>query len=165
MFRLHIERSVRRFANGLMLAMAAFSMVAAAQAADLMVRNVWIREPMPGQSVAAAYMTLESTRGMALVKADSPVAGVVELHRMWMDHGIMRMRAMPRIDLPAGQAVRLTPGGLHVMLIDLRRTLRVGEYVPLTLVFEDAQHAQQKISVQAEVRAFGRAPSMRMPAH
>jgi copper(I)-binding protein len=67
-----------------------------------------------------------------------------------MEGDVMKMRAVPKIDLPAGKEVKLEPGGLHVMLIDLKQPLKVGEKVPLTLVF-DAGGKTEKLNVDAEV--------------
>lgn len=119
--------------------------------AGVKVTDVWARATAPGQNVAAAYLSLVSGTQAALVKAESPAARIVELHEMKMDGNVMKMRAVPKIDLPAGAEVKLAPGGLHVMLVDLKQPLKVGEKVPLTLVF-DAGGKTEKLDVQAEVR-------------
>jgi copper(I)-binding protein len=64
----------------------------------------------------------------------------------------MRMRAVEALELPAGKAVELRPGGYHVMLMDLQRDLKEGEIVPLTLVIEQGGK-RQNIEVKAPVRA------------
>jgi hypothetical protein len=116
------------------------------------VTDVWARATVPGQSVAAAYLNVVSGGPAALVRAESPVAKTVELHEMKMDGSVMKMRAIPKIELPAGKPVKLEPGGLHVMLIDIKQPLKVGDKVPLTLVF-DAGGKTEKVNVDAEVRA------------
>jgi len=72
-----------------------------------------------------------------LVGAASPAAGSTEIHEMKMDGGIMKMRAIPRLELPAGKPVQLGPGGYHVMLIGLKQPLQESERVALTLRFDD----------------------------
>jgi copper(I)-binding protein len=124
--------------------------VAFAQAVE--VKDVWTRATAPGQKAAGVYMQLRSARGATLVSAQSPVAGVVEIHEMTMEGEVMRMRAVPKLDLPAGEKVDLKPGGYHVMLIDLKQPLRKGEQVPVTLRVEGKDRQIQEIAVQAEVR-------------
>jgi hypothetical protein len=87
-------------------------------------------------------------KGGALTAASSPVAEVVELHTHTMEDGMMRMRQVDKIDLPAGEVVKLQPGGLHVMMIGLKQQLIPDEKVPLTLIFEDGSSKQ----VEAPVR-------------
>lgn len=118
--------------------------------AGVKVTNVWARSTAPGQNVGAAYLNIVSNAPAALVKAESPAAKVVELHEMKMEGDVMKMRAVPKIDLPAGKEVKLEPGGLHVMLIDIKQPLKVGEKVPLTLVVE-AGGKTEKLNVSAEV--------------
>jgi acyl-CoA synthetase (AMP-forming)/AMP-acid ligase II len=79
-------------------------------------------------------MQLQSAQDAKLLSAQSPVAGVVEVHEMAMDGGVMKMRAVPSLALPAGKAVELKPGGYHVMLMDLKGQVKDGDTVPVTLV-------------------------------
>jgi len=79
---------------------------------------------------------------------------------MVMDGSTMKMRAVPALELPAGQLVELKPGGLHVMLMDLKQPIKAGDKLVLTLVFEDkASKQRESVEVQAEARQLG------MPAH
>lgn len=148
--RLRALRLWRHLAPLLLLA------AASATAADpVTVSDPWVRATAPGQNVAGAYMELTSPGGGALVSAASPVAGVVELHSMKVEDGVMKMRAVPRIDLPAGQAVKLAPGGYHVMLMDLKRELKPGDTVPITLTLEGRDQAKTNLEVKAAVREAG----------
>jgi copper(I)-binding protein len=119
--------------------------------AGVKVTNAWARSTVPGQNVAAAYFDIVSDGAAALVKAESPAAKLVELHEMQMDGEVMRMRPVARIDLPAGKEVRLEPGGLHVMLVDIKQPLKVGDKVPLTLVVESGGKTE-KLDLTAEVK-------------
>jgi copper(I)-binding protein len=114
--------------------------------------NVWTRATAPGQKAGGVYMQLKSAEAAALVSAQSPAANVVEIHEMAMDGNVMRMRAIPKLELPAGQTVELKPGGHHVMLIDLKQPLKKGDQVPVRLRVEDKHRKVQEIEVQAEVR-------------
>jgi hypothetical protein len=81
---------------------------------------------------------------------------------MKMVDNVMKMRAVPALDLPAGQAVELKPGGYHIMLLDLKQPVAQGASVPLTLVFEGKDGQRQTQELQAPVRALGAtaAPAM-----
>ena len=98
-------------------------------------------------------MEIVSPRDARLTGVASPVARAAEVHLMTMDDGIMKMRLVEALDLPAGRPVKLAPGGYHVMLFDLKKPLLAGEKVPLTLVIEEAGKRTQKIAVSAIVRA------------
>lgn len=124
---------------------------AACHAEDVTVRDAWVRATVPGQRATGAFMVLTSKSDAALVAVASPVAGVAEVHEMAMDGTVMRMRAVPKLALPAGQAVELKPGGYHLMLMDLRRPLAAGETVSLSLTLE-AGGKPATVQVTATVR-------------
>jgi copper(I)-binding protein len=124
--------------------------VAAAQGIE--VKDAWARATAPGQKAGGVFMELRSAQGATLVGAQSTAATTVEIHEMSMDGNVMRMRAVPKLELPAGQTVELKPGGYHVMLIDLKQPLKKGEKVPVTLRVEGRDRRVQEIAVQAEVR-------------
>ena len=127
---------------------------AAALAADAVsVSNPWVRATVPGQNVAGAYLDITAKAPAALIAAESPVAGRVELHTMTMDGGVMKMRAIEKLELPANATVSFKPGGHHVMLIDIKRELKAGERVPLRLTVQDQKGARSTLQVDAEVRA------------
>ena len=84
-----------------------------------------------------------------LLRIESDLAEVVELHRSEIQNDVMTMRPVEGIDIPAGETVELRPGGFHIMLIGLQREIKPGENYILTLVFENAG----PVKVDAEVRA------------
>lgn len=129
------------------------------------VKDAWVRATVPGQKGTGAFMNITAKDGAKLVGASSPVAGVVEVHEMKMDGDIMRMRAVPVLELPAGQTVQLKPGGYHVMLMDLKQGLPKDSTVPLTLRLQDAQGVETRMEVSVPVsttapgaKAAGKAP-------
>lgn len=125
-----------------------------AQAAEpVSASNVWIRATMPGQQVGAAYLDLQSTTDATLIKAESPIAQSVELHQMSMENGVMKMRMLDQLALPAGKTVKLAPGGNHLMLFGLKRPLLKGEQVALTLHFRYTDGKVDKLELSAPVRA------------
>src|SRR5437870_10441988 len=100
---------------------------------DLAVRVAWVRATVPGQPVAAAYLTLQSASAVRLISATSEVAQAVEIHEMSLKDGVMRMRRLEVFDVRANQVIRMAPGGTHLMLVNLRRPLVAGEQVELDL--------------------------------
>ena len=115
--------------------------------------NAWVRATVPGQSVAGAYLDITASAPTSLIAVESSVAGKGELHLMSMDGGVMKMRPVGKIELPANQAVNLKPGGYHVMLMDIKRELKAGERVPLKLTLQDSRGVTSTLEVDAEVRA------------
>ena len=111
------------------------------------VSGAWVRATVQGQKGTGAFMNLTARDGARLVGVSTPVAGVAEVHEMKMDGDIMKMRALPALDLPAGQAVQLKPGGYHLMLMDLKQPLPKGSTVPLTLRLQDAQGVETRQEV------------------
>lgn len=123
--------------------------------AQTTVKEPWVRGTVPQQKASGAFMQITSAQGGKLLSASSPVAGVVEVHEMKMDGGVMKMAAVPFLELPAGKAVDLKPGGYHVMLMDLKQQLKAGDTVPLTLVVEGKDGKKETLQVQAPVKALG----------
>ena len=134
------------------LGWAALFCAGTASAQSLTVTGPWVRGTVAGQSATGAFMELSSKADAVLVSASSPVAGVVEVHEMKMDDGVMRMRMLPKLDLPAGKTVQLKPGSYHIMLMDLKQPLKKGDMVPLTLQVEGKDKKRETIEVKAEVR-------------
>ncbi|MGE0725355.1 MAG: copper chaperone PCu(A)C [Alphaproteobacteria bacterium] len=126
-----------------------FSLPAAEASGAIQVEQPWARATVGSARASAAYMTLRND-GAAdrLLSASSPLAETVEIHTVIKEGTVMRMRPVPAIDLPAGGTARLAPGGFHIMLLGLRRPLKDGDRVPLTLTFEKAG----AIAVEASVR-------------
>ena len=124
-----------------------------AQAQTLTVQDAWARPTVAGQKTSGAYMKITARENLQLVGASSPVAGVTEVHEMKMEGDVMKMRALPALELPAGKTVELKPGGYHVMLMDLKTALPKDSSVPLTLVFKNAQGVQSRQDVTLRVGA------------
>ncbi len=136
------------------LALASTFAVPAANA-QTTVKEPWVRATVAQQKATGAFMQLTSTQGGKLISAQSPAAGVVEVHEMAMDGNVMKMRAVNSLELPAGKAVDLKPGGLHVMLMDLKQQMKAGDSVPLTLVIEGKDGKRETVEVKAQVKALG----------
>ena len=141
-----------------LLAAPAFASVAAS--AQTTVKDAWVRGTVAPQKATGAFMQITSAQGGKLVSAQSPVAGVTEVHEMAMDGNVMKMRAVPALELPAGKAVELKPGGYHVMLMDLKQPLQDGESVPLTLVVEGKDGKRETLELKVPVKALSAAKPM-----
>lgn len=137
-------------------AMIATSVGAHAQRSpDVDVKAAWVRPTVAGQTGTGAFMQLMSRDGARLLGASSDVAGVVEIHEMAMEGNVMRMRPIRTLDLPPGGTVELKPGGHHMMLMDLKRPLAVGEKIKVELRLEtrDKKLITQPIEVEVRPRA------------
>lgn len=134
---------------------------AAAQAQNLSVQDAWVRATVPGQQATGAFMKITAKDGGTLISVSSPAAGVVQVHEMKMDGGVMQMRALAGgLNLPAGKAVELKPGGYHVMLMDLKAPLQIGAIVPMTLVVKNPQGGESRVEMKVKV---SNAAPMSMP--
>jgi copper(I)-binding protein len=128
------------------------------QLGAIAIGHPWARATVPGQPIGAGYLSLDN-RGTAddrLVAGRTAAAERVELHAMWMEGDVMRMRQRDAIDLPAGSKVELRPGGSHLMLVGLKAPLKAGDRFPLTLTFEKAGTVEVVVYVQAEAPGGGR---------
>ena len=144
------------------IAIAATLLVAGAAHAQVTVQDAWVRATVPQQKATGAFMRLTAAQDARLVSASSPVAGVTEVHEMKLVDNVMKMRPLPALDLPAGQAVELKPGGYHIMLLDLKQPVAQGSTVPLTLVFEakDGQRTTQELQEPVRAVSATAAPAM-----
>lgn len=129
--------------------------------AQVQVQDAWVRATVAQQKATGAFMRLTAEQDMRLVGVSSPMAGVSEVHEMKHVDNVMKMRAVPALELPAGKAVELKPGGYHIMLLDLKQPVAQGASVPLSLVFEGKDGQRHTQELQAPVRALGAtAPTM-----
>ncbi len=160
-----MSKSITRI--GLLLAMCmAIALLTAcsggAKGPSVTIEDVWVRPSPAAEGTSAAYMMLKNSgnEADALVKAAGTVSDAVEIHEMVMENEVMKMRPVSgqRLEIPAGGAVELKPGGYHIMLIGLKQQLKPGDKIDLTLTFEKSGEK----TVQAEVRAIEGMEGMEM---
>jgi copper(I)-binding protein len=141
---------------GVFVALLMWPAVAAAQefkAGSITVVAPWARATPGGSKVGGAYLELKAAAGSGdrLVSASSTAAGTVEIHEHANEGGVMKMRRIDGLAVPAGGSVVLKPGGYHLMLMDLKQPLKQGDKLQLTLTFEKAG----ALSVEGPVAPLG----------
>lgn len=131
--------------------------LAADAAGDIEVIAPYTRAVPPVVPNSAAFMTLKNAGNdnHQLVAANSDAAQAVELHTHINDDGVMRMRQIKAIEIPAHGVTELQPGGLHIMLFGLHRPLQAGEQISLTLEFADGSSRSLGVPVQ-DIRGGGK---------
>lgn len=122
-----------------------------AETTMVQVSGAYAREVPPGQANSAAYMVLHNTgtKEESLVGAKTSVAKKAELHTHRLEDGMMKMREVKEIEIPASGTVTLKPGGLHIMLIGLNHQLTSGEEIALELIFEDGENQTVMVPVRS----------------
>jgi periplasmic copper chaperone A len=145
----------------------AFGSVAfAAGAADaITVVDPYVRQAPPGAMATGAFMVLKngSARDVKLVKADNPASKTTELHTHLNEGGVMKMRPVKDIEVKAKGETALKPGGLHVMMIDMKAPLKEGDVVPITLTFDDG--SSKKVDARVVNPTTGAMPMGGMGGH
>jgi periplasmic copper chaperone A len=132
---------------------------ASAQTGQLEINNAWARATPGRSATGAAYVTIRSPTADKLVAASSPAAQKAELHAMSMSGTVMKMRPIGDVDIPAGQAVTLQPGGAHIMLMGLAKPLKDGQTFSLTLTFAKAGARTVAVAVE-KIGAMGPTPAL-----
>lgn len=133
----------------------------AAAADQVEVHQPYVRLAPPNAPAAGAFMVIRNTgsKDVKVVKADNPASRVTELHTHLNEAGVMKMRQVPAIEIKAGGEALLQPGGLHIMLIDLKAPLKEGDVVPITLGFDDGS------SKKLDAKVLRAAPEAAMSHH
>jgi periplasmic copper chaperone A len=122
------------------------------KAGDLVISQAWSRATPSGAKVAGGYLTIENKGSSPdrLVGGSGNVAGKLEVHEMTTENGVMKMRPLEKgLVIEPGKTVKLTPGGYHLMMFDLKNPLKQGDKVPVTLEFEKAGKVTLSLDVQA----------------
>jgi copper(I)-binding protein len=121
------------------------------KAGDLVISQAWSRATPGGAKVAGGYLTIENHGPTAdrLMGGSGDVAGKIEIHEMATSNGVMTMRALDKgLTIEPGKTVTLAPGGIHLMMFDLKSPLKQGDKVPVTLEFEKAGKVTLSLNVQ-----------------
>ncbi len=127
--------------NRLLIALVLLASAAAAAAQSLTAEQAWIRSAPPGAAMLAGYVRLHNAGSteLRIVEADSDAFGSIEIHETTHEDGMARMRRVPELTIAAGGSVELAPGGLHLMLMQPKRKLMLGDLVVIELVDADGE--------------------------
>jgi copper(I)-binding protein len=125
--------------------------------AQVSVKDAWIRATVPQQKATGAFFQIQSSENARLVAVQTSAAGIAEIHEMKMDNNIMKMRQLESLDLPAGKTVELKPGSFHLMLMDLKKQIKPGDVIPMTLTIEAKEKKQVTIEVKVKARSLNSA--------
>jgi len=143
-------RSVFVLATAVLLAVAAqahqFSV------GNLVINHPWARPTAPGMPTGAAYLSVTNhgAREDTLIGAHSPAAVRVEFHRTSIEAGMARMRPASSLVIEPGDTLTAAPGGLHLMLVDLKAPLVRGTTVPLVLTFKEAGEVTVQLKIELQ---------------
>ena len=121
------------------------------QLKSLNIDHPFARATPPGAKSGGAFFVVANSGATPdkLIGVASPAARSAEMHQMAVDAGVMKMRAVPALDVPSGGKLELKPGGYHVMLLDLKQPLKAGDKVPLTLTFQNAGSIVVSVDVES----------------
>jgi hypothetical protein len=124
--------------------------VVAAENPSVRIENPQAAETPPGAKTGAVYLDIVNTGNAdRLLGAEAgDVAGYIEMHATLFEGNMMRMRKVEAIDLASGATTSLKPGGMHIMLIDMKQPLQAGQDFPLTLRFEKAGMIRVSVPVR-----------------
>ena len=131
--------------------LAALFLSTSVYAGDIQVEGAWSRATAPGQEAAGGDFSITSKLAATLLGVSSPASRTVEMHSMTHEKGVMKMREVKVIELPAGKRVDLGTSGYHLMLVGLKAPLKAGKDIPLTLNIKVANRTV-KVKTKAEVR-------------
>ena len=135
-----------------LIALAAVLALSTQALAQVSVTAPWIRATVPQQESTGVFMHLQSESDARLVGVSTPAATRSEFHQMDMRGHMMKMEQVDSIELPAGKGVNLASGGYHIMLIGLKRQLKAGEVVPLTIILEGKDNQRERFTLKVPVK-------------
>ncbi|HLZ04851.1 MAG TPA: copper chaperone PCu(A)C [Bradyrhizobium sp.] len=124
------------------------------KAGDLVISQAWARATPAGAKTGGGYLTIENKGSVPdkLIGISADVAGKIEVHEMTTTNGVMKMRPVEGgLTIDPGKTVKLAPGGLHLMMMDLKSPLKQGDKLPVTLQFEKAG----KVAVTLDIEGIG----------
>jgi len=126
----------------------------------IIISDAWVRASLGKVPTTAAYIKIENhgAKEDKLLSVSTPAAAMASVHNsVTNDAGVVQMQAVMALSVKPGETVALTPGGMHIMVMNVKEPLKAGATVPLTLKFEQAG----EITVEAEVRGLDGKPLKR----
>lgn len=114
-------------------------LMGSANAEDLEFSKAWVRATIGQSNVTAGYLVIENKgkKDDLLLSVQTDVAAKIEMHQTNNgDGGVMRMRPVDDLRIPAGQSVAFRSGADHLMLTGIETPLKAGDFIDLTLSFK-----------------------------
>ena len=117
---------------------------------EILVENGYARESIPGTTISSAYMTIKnlSAKNIRLIAASSVVSERIEIHQHTMVDGLMRMRQRDYVEISAHNITEFQPSGYHLMIFDLKHSIKAKENIIITLHFDDQSRIDVNYTVQ-----------------
>lgn len=139
------------FLKALMALALGFVATGASADGDVQIRDPWVQAAPPGAKVMAAYLEINNNgkKPQILTGVSSSAFDQASIHRSMMHGNMAHMEHLKELTIPPGASVALKPGGLHLMLTDAKKSLRVGDQISITLIFKGGE----KIALTAAVRS------------
>jgi periplasmic copper chaperone A len=143
------KHSVIVGAVALVLAFVASAHAEMAKVGDLVIEQAWARATTPSAKTGATYLTVRNTGSEAdnILSMETPVAGQAVAHQTRLEGDVSRMSEVGPLSVPLDGALEMKPGGTHIMLMDLKGGLKVGQQFPLTITFEKAGKVEVLVKV------------------
>jgi copper(I)-binding protein len=118
---------------------------------SLVIVHPWSRPTASGMPIGVAYLSItnKGSQQDTLIAASTPAAARVEFHRSSLEAGRARMRPVDALVVEPNATITAEPGGLHLMLVDLKAPLVIGTFVPLVLQFKSAGAVTVQLKVEA----------------
>lgn len=142
---------MRVFLKTIIALMLGFVSFGASAGSDIQIQDPWVQAAPPNVKILAAYLEIKNNgeKPKILTNVTSPDFGEVGIHQSVMHGDMVHMEQLKELTIPQRASVALKPGGLHLMLMDAKKQLRVGDQVSMTLTFKNGE----KIAVKATVRS------------
>lgn len=144
--------NIKVLAVRLLILIAALVFSTPIRADEIITSESWARTTVPGQTNGALYLSIVSQQEASIIAVSSSIAHSASLHSMSHEDGIMKMRELDILPLPAKQVIKLNPGGNHIMLDGLKHPLKMGDSVPLILTIKFADQRIEKIRLNVPVK-------------
>ncbi|MFA5825062.1 MAG: copper chaperone PCu(A)C [Gallionellaceae bacterium] len=149
----------------LWVGLAAWLSISQAVAGEVTVSQAWARATAPGQDTGVVSLHITSQKDASIIAVSSAASNSAEIHSMVHEDGMMKMRALDSLTLKAKQEVALGDDGNHLMLIGLKKPLKAGDSVALTLTVQFADKHKEKVAVKAEVKPLSESHGEHMHMH
>ena len=122
------------------------------EAGKIHIDHPWSREAPPNAPVIGGFFQLTNHGDSedALIAAESPIAGHVEIHTHKKEDGVMKMIKIDEVRVPANNSVLFKPGSFHLMIFNPTQALKEGDRFPMTLTFKNAGTVEVEMAVEKQ---------------